>query len=126
VDLDLRTVKYSFGPEFLDRRNIALKLEFRVLGTDPIEDLVVIERHYFKGRLLRSFEFKFGFCIPGSKNETEFFYELPKLDEEEKKEMIERPFETESDSFFFANGKLIVHNKAVYDYSPPPVEEEYE
>lgn len=28
--------------------------------------------------------------------------------------MIEHPFETKSDSFYFVNGKLIMHNKASY------------
>ena len=31
--------------------------------------------------------------------------------------MIDNPNETQSDSFFFAEGKLIVHNKAAYDYN---------
>lgn len=29
-------------------------------------------------------------------------------------DMIEHPFETKSDSFYFVNGKLIMHNKASY------------
>ena len=29
-------------------------------------------------------------------------------------EMIENPFETKSDSFYFVDGKLIMHNKASY------------
>ena len=28
--------------------------------------------------------------------------------------MIDNPFETKSDSFYFVNGKLIMHNKASY------------
>jgi hypothetical protein len=30
--------------------------------------------------------------------------------------MINNPFETKSDSFYFVNGKLIMHNKASYKY----------
>lgn len=30
--------------------------------------------------------------------------------------MIEHPFETKSDSFYFVNDKLIMHNKASYKY----------
>ena len=30
--------------------------------------------------------------------------------------MIAHPFETKSDSFYFVNGKLIMHNKASYKY----------
>lgn len=28
--------------------------------------------------------------------------------------MIDNPYETKSDSFYFVNGKLIMHNKASY------------
>jgi protein unc-119 len=31
--------------------------------------------------------------------------------------MIESPFETKSDSFYFVNGNLIMHNKASYKVS---------
>ena len=31
-------------------------------------------------------------------------------------DMILNPFETKSDSFYFVNGKLIMHNKASYKY----------
>jgi GMP-PDE, delta subunit len=31
--------------------------------------------------------------------------------------MIESPFETKSDSFYFVNGSLIMHNKASYKVS---------
>lgn len=34
------------------------------------------------------------------------------------KDMIENPFETKSDSFYFVNGKLIMHNKASYKVLP--------
>ena len=43
-------------------------------------------------------------------------YELPQLTEEQQQEMVDAPFETQSDSFFFAEGRLIVHNKAAYKY----------
>lgn len=39
----------------------------------------MIERHYFKENLLKSFDFKFGFIIPGSTNTVEHIYELPQL-----------------------------------------------
>lgn len=31
-------------------------------------------------------------------------------------EMIDHPFETKSDSFYFVDDKLIMHNKAEYSY----------
>ena len=33
------------------------------------------------------------------------------------KQMIENPYETRSDSFYFVNKKLIMHNKADYSYN---------
>lgn len=33
------------------------------------------------------------------------------------KEMVESPFETQSDSFYFVNGRLIMHNKAYFAYN---------
>lgn len=32
--------------------------------------------------------------------------------------MINAPYETKSDSFYFVGQQLIMHNKAEYDYSP--------
>ena len=43
---------------------------------------------------------------------------MPNFTEEEMAEIIAAPWEVKSDSFFFANGKLIVHNRAEYNYSP--------
>ena len=40
----------------------------------------MIERHYFRDRLLKNFDFNFGFCIPNSKNTCEHIYEFPTLD----------------------------------------------
>lgn len=39
----------------------------------------MIERHYFQGRLLKNFDFDFGFCIPNSRNTCEHIYEFPQL-----------------------------------------------
>ena len=61
----------------------------------------MIERHYFRDKLIKSFEFTFPFCIPNTTNEWESVYEMPKLDENLIKEMIDNPFETKSDSFYF-------------------------
>jgi hypothetical protein len=32
--------------------------------------------------------------------------------------MINHPYETKSDSFYFVSKSLIMHNKAEYDYTP--------
>lgn len=78
-----RLVKYHFGPDFLKLRTIGLKVDFKV-GDQPVPSLQMIERHYFKGKVIKSYEFKFGFCIPGSTNSLEVIYDLPKLNEEEQ------------------------------------------
>ena len=78
----------------------------------------MVERHYFRGKVIRSYEFKFGFIIPNSNNSWEFIYDMPALSEEEELEIIEAPWEVKSDSFFFADDKLIIHNRAIYNYQP--------
>jgi hypothetical protein len=32
--------------------------------------------------------------------------------------MINSPWETKADSFYFVGGKLIMHNKSEYNYAP--------
>ncbi|KAJ8402564.1 hypothetical protein AAFF_G00366470 [Aldrovandia affinis] len=77
----------------------------------------LIERHYFRDQLLKTFDFEIGFCIPYSRNTCEHIYTLPELDSDTVEEMIANPFETKSDSFYFANNKLIMHHKAEYSFS---------
>lgn len=86
-DPKFRLVKYHFGPDFLRLKTIGLKVEFKV-GDQPVPNLQMIERHYFKGKVIKSYDFKFGFCIPGSTNTLEVIYDLPKLTEAEKEEMV--------------------------------------
>lgn len=74
----------------------------------------MIERHYFKDTLVKSFDFSFGFCIPGSTNSWEAIYDMPALSESLITDMLDSPYETKSDSFYFADGRLIMHNKAAY------------
>mmetsp|Transcript_2291 Transcript_2291/g.2841 ORF Transcript_2291/g.2841 Transcript_2291/m.2841 type:complete len:152 (-) Transcript_2291:225-680(-) len=76
----------------------------------------MIERHYFRNTLVKSYDFKFGFCIPGSTNTWDAVYSVPPLDDSLIAEMIANPFETNSDSFYFVGDKLIMHNKASYSY----------
>ena len=78
----------------------------------------MIEKHYFKGKVLREYGFKFGFIIPNSTNSWDFVYDLPLLTPEVEREIIEAPWEVKSDSFFFAEGKLIIHTRAIYNYQP--------
>ncbi|XP_062873026.1 protein unc-119 homolog A isoform X2 [Trichomycterus rosablanca] len=111
-----RFVRYQFTPAFLRLRQVGATVEFAV-GDVPINNFRMIERHYFHGKLLKSFDFEFGFCIPSSKNTCEHIYEFPPLSEELINEMIRHPYETQSDSFYFVDNKLVMHNKADYSYS---------
>ena len=91
-------------------------MDFSV-GPQAIKEFRMIERHFFRNKLLKSFDFDFGFCIPDSKNTVEHIYDFPQLDPETVRQMVASPFETKSDSFYFVDGKLIMHNKADYSYN---------
>lgn len=54
------------------------RVEFTV-GTKAVENFRMIERHFFRDRLLKTFDFEFGFCIPHSRNTCEHIYEFPPL-----------------------------------------------
>ncbi|RVE64002.1 hypothetical protein OJAV_G00142170 [Oryzias javanicus] len=111
-----RFVRYQFTPAFLRLRQVGATVEFTV-GDKPIENFRMIERHYFREKLLKSFDFEFGFCMPSSKNTCEHIYEFPPLAEDTIREMILHPYETQSDSFYFVDNKLVMHNKADYSYN---------
>lgn len=111
-----RTVRYQFTPQFLRLKTVGATVEFTV-GDRAVNRFRMIERHFFRDKLLKTFDFEFGFCIPNSKNSCEHIYEFPTLSEDLIEEMIENPFETKSDSFYFVDDKLIMHNKADYAYN---------
>ncbi|XP_007130039.2 protein unc-119 homolog B [Physeter macrocephalus] len=111
-----RFVRYQFTPAFLRLRTVGATVEFTV-GDRPVSNFRMIERHYFRERLLKNFDFDFGFCIPSSRNTCEHIYEFPQLSEDVIRLMIENPYETRSDSFYFVDNKLIMHNKADYAYN---------
>ena len=112
-----RSIRYHLGPDFLELKDLGSSLTFSV-GNQPVKDFLIIERHYFKDLLIKSFEFKFDFCIPNSVNTWEYIYTIPDIDPQVKKEMIAEPWTTRSDSFYFVGDKLIMHNKAFYNYTP--------
>uniref|UniRef100_A0A6I8Q8M9 short-chain acyl-CoA dehydrogenase n=1 Tax=Xenopus tropicalis TaxID=8364 RepID=A0A6I8Q8M9_XENTR len=76
-----RFVRYQFTPAFLRLRKVGATVEFTV-GDKPVKSFRMIERHYFRDRILKSFDFDFGFCIPNSRNTCEHMYEFPQLSEE--------------------------------------------
>jgi len=111
-----RFVRYQFTPQFLKLRTVGATVEFTV-GSKPINKFRMIERHFFRDKLLKTFDFEFGFCIPNSKNTCEHVYEFPSLMPEIMEDMINHPFETRSDSYYFVDDRLIMHNKADYAYN---------
>ena len=112
-----RMIRYHLGPDFLDLKNLGSSLTFSV-GDKPVKDFLMIERHYFNEILIKSFEFKFDFCIPNSVNTWEYVYTVPEIEPKLKQQMIDEPWHTRSDSFYFVEDKLIMHNKAIYNYGP--------
>jgi hypothetical protein len=112
----VRTIRYTFSRSFLTCKTIGTKLVFSV-GDKPVPNFRMVERHYFRDKLIKSFDFNFGFCIPNSTNSWEAIYDLPELSKEQEDEIVRNPFETKSDSFYFVDGLLIMHNKAEYAYN---------
>lgn len=110
-----RFVRYQFTPQFLKLKTVGATVEFTV-GNLPVSKFRMIERHFFRDTLLKSFDFEFGFCIPNSSNTCEHIYHFPTLSPSLVAEMIAHPFETRSDSFYFVDDRLIMHNKADYAY----------
>eukprot|EP00798_Chlamydomonas_sp_ICE-L_P017947 gene17947-24350_t len=76
----------------------------------------MIELHFFKDNLVRLYDFTFGFCIPDSVNSWEAIYDVPQNEPWQIKEYIESPYDHKSDSFYFVDDKLIMHNKAEFRY----------
>eukprot|EP00095_Tigriopus_kingsejongensis_P003053 snap_masked-scaffold101_size371023-processed-gene-0.10 protein:Tk03053 transcript:snap_masked-scaffold101_size371023-processed-gene-0.10-mRNA-1 annotation:"hypothetical protein BRAFLDRAFT_89535" len=111
-----RFVRYQFTPEFLKLRHVGATVEFTV-GPKPVKDFRMIERHFFHEKPLKTFDFNFGFCIPNSKNTCEHIYDFPQMDEGIIGQMIEEPYATRSDSFYFVDGEMVMHNKADYSYN---------
>lgn len=112
-----RRIKYHLGPDFLNLTALGSTIGFKVGGKE-VRNFRMIERHYFGSMLLKSFDFNLEFCIPGTRNTWEIIYEMPSISDEIKAQMIAAPWETKSDSFYFVENKLIMHNKAEYNYSP--------
>lgn len=110
-----RKIKYNFSEDVLRLPFIQTSLVFSV-GDQEVHEFRMIERHYFRNQLVKSFDFEFGFCIPGSVNTWDAVYSVPPLSDDLIDDMIANPFETQSDSFYFVDNKLIMHNKASYKY----------
>eukprot|EP00397_Hematodinium_sp_SG-2012_P047564 GEMP01054150.1.p1 GENE.GEMP01054150.1~~GEMP01054150.1.p1 ORF type:complete len:189 (+),score=23.39 GEMP01054150.1:194-760(+) len=111
-----RTIRYHFGSHFLDYQTIGTELEFTI-GSLPVRNFRMIERHYFRERIIKSFDFTLPFCIPNTTNTWEVIYSMPQLELDIRESIIANPWETRSDSFYFVENILVMHNKAEYNYS---------
>ena len=100
---------------------VYLSLEFSN-GDREVERFRMIERHYFRDRLVKSFDFKFGFVPPNTRNSWDVIYDVPLIEDELVTQMLAHPYETRSDSFYFVGGKLIMHNMAEYRYTENSIE----
>lgn len=87
ADLDASVVDIRSRYPILKVCCLYFRVEFTV-GDQPIQSFRMVERHYFLDRLLKSFDFDFGFCIPNSKNTCEHIYELPALTPDQGKLLI--------------------------------------
>jgi len=110
-----RFVQYNFPSSFLKLKQVGALVDFTV-GDREVKSFRMIERHYFRDQLVKSFDFDFGFCPPNTRNSIEHIYEMPEFDSKQIKEMIEHPNETKSDSFYFVDNQLIMHKKAAYAF----------
>lgn len=108
-------MEYNFPRTLLNIPEIGATVTF-CTGNTPVQSFCMIERHYFRDKLLKTFEFNFGFLMPMTVNTIEHVYSVPEISPELKQAMVQNPKETRSDSFYFADGKLVMHNKAVYTY----------
>jgi len=115
MDDNARFIQYDFGPDFLNVRTVGTTLEFTI-GDQPLHNFRMIERHYFRNQLLASYDFTLPFVIPNTKNTWEMIYTKPELSEEWRNALLATPWETKSDSFFFVEGKLVMHNRAEYSF----------
>lgn len=113
---EMRYIHYEFPISFLQSKVLSCMLNFKV-GDLPVKNLTLIENHYFHDERIASYEFKLPFCPPNTRNTAEYIYEVPALDDKIIQEISNNGLSTYSDTFFFVNGELIMHNKAEYSFN---------
>merc|ERR1711935_1281586 len=55
-----RFVRYHFTPEFLRLQKVGATVDFSI-GPQPIKDFRMIERHFFRNKMLKSFDLDFAY-----------------------------------------------------------------
>ena len=109
-----RMIRYHLDKEILDF-NLKLTLEYKNESQKPVS-LKMIENHYHNNKLIWQFFNDFGFCIPNSNNWKDIIYKFNSHEFEELSKS-KSTFEIKTDTFFFANNKLIIHNKTLFYFS---------
>lgn len=114
-----RVLEYELDSSFLDLAHVKITTAFKVHGKEPLPKFRMIERHYHKDKLLKSYDFTFEGPSPakGEIATWSFVYDLPEISDDEKKEIISNPGSVESDSFYFIDDELQMHHKAIYIYT---------
>ena len=107
-----RMIRYHLRKDILDND---LKLCLKYKNESNIGFILkMIEKHYFQNEVIYSIEYNLGFCMPNSTNQQEIIYKFNSLKEINN---IKGPFEIKTDTFFFANDNLIIHNKTLFYFS---------
>jgi hypothetical protein len=123
-DLDIFAeleLEYYFPQEILKAKTIGTNLTF-VVGSQPVQNLDFIERHYIYDNLVGNYTFNFPFFMPNSENNIEFIYNVPNLPKQALDDIANgRDIPARSDTFIFVNGKLVIHRRAKYLYKPTKV-----
>merc|ERR1711939_719070 len=65
-DDSARSIAYNFGPHFLDIQTVGTELTFNI-GPYPMQRFRMIERHYFRDMIIKSFDFEMPFAMPNSR-----------------------------------------------------------
>ena len=96
-DDSARSIAYNFGPHFLDIQTVGTELTFNI-GPYPMQRFRMIERHYFRDMIIKSFDFEMPFAMPNSTNTWEVMYSMPEMSPELREAMMTCPWEAKSDT----------------------------
>jgi hypothetical protein len=112
---DQHVTRFTLPRKILEMKTLGATLKLKV-GPKKISNLRLIERHYFRSRLLKTYDFSLGCLIPSSVNTLSLVYRLPQLTRDEVKEILDDPYEARADCFFFVDDELIIHCQSAYSF----------
>ena len=110
-------LSYIFPNQILKAKNLGSNLTL-VVGDHLVKDLTLIERHYIDDQLQANYKFEFPLFMPNSENNVEFMYPVPPLSKVSQEKLQKgEDILARSDTFIFVEGKLVIHRRAVYEYT---------